>query len=177
MTAEKSPLIQDAATSEEELSVSSGLVANPYASPLTQSGPAETPDGAAPQRVHYPLVSRFWAANIDGILSIILCLVVGKQLEESSTVVQAVAVIGTFFAYFFVTESLFAATPGKWFMGIKVVSRTGGPCTFLQSLTRNLVRLIEANPILSLPGGLIVVFTKHKQRIGDLLAGTVVVRR
>ncbi len=153
---------------------------NPYASPLAPNEPADANLAhEAPKRMYYPIAQRYWAANIDMFLAIVCCLVVGKQLDdEDRPAIQAVAVIATFFVYYFVPESLFAATPGKLIMGIKVVNRNGGPCTVVQALVRNLLRLIEANPIIGgLVGGLVVVFTKHKQRIGDLLAGTVVVRR
>nr|QQZ49185.1 hypothetical protein JKL49_18910 [Phenylobacterium glaciei] len=44
-------------------------------------------------------------------------------------------------------------------------------------IVRTLTRLIEANPFLlgGIPAGLIANFTKRRQRLGDLLAGTYVV--
>jgi uncharacterized RDD family membrane protein YckC len=153
---------------------------NPYASPLTANEASDAgPTSAALTRVYYPIALRYWAAGIDNFFAIVCCLLVGKQLEdENLPAIQAIAVIATFFFYYLVPESLFAATPGKLIMGIKVASRDGRPCTAAQALVRNLLRIVDANPFSGiLVGSLVVVLTKHKQRIGDLLAGTVVVRR
>ncbi len=147
---------------------------NPYASPLAVSPPVAR--RAAP-KVYYPLVPRYWAATIDSLGSIIFCLVVGKQLEELGPAAQAIGMVATFFLYYFLPEALLSATPGKGLMGIMVVRRDGGRCTWSQALVRNLVRLVEANPLFAIPAALAILFTPHKQRIGDLLAGTIVVLR
>lgn len=67
-------------------------------------------------------------------------------------------------------------TPGKRWVGIRVVRSGGYPVTWIAVLIRNLVRVID-----SLPGpygvGLAVAFWEREhRRLGDLVAGTVVVR-
>jgi hypothetical protein len=44
-------------------------------------------------------------------------------------------------------------------------------------MLRTLLRVIEVNPILlgALPAGIMLLVTKRRQRLGDLLAGTVVI--
>ena len=149
---------------------------NPYASPQAPlAAPAVEDARHELRRIPYPIALRFWALNIDVLAAIILCLIVGKQLDENgfSTTIQVVAIIATYFLYYIPTEAILAATPGKLLLGIKVVRRDGGGCTFGQILIRNLLRPFETNLI----GYAVALLTKHKQRIGDLLAGTVVVRR
>lgn len=149
---------------------------NPYASPLAILNAADN-QVAGPPAKSYPLVPRFWAAQIDFLCSIVLGIVVAKQLDEYGLPVQIAAAVVVYFAYFFVAELLFAATVGKWTMGIIVARRNGERPSAGQAFVRNLIRLLESNPALALPGSLIIILTKDKQRLGDLLAGTIVVRR
>ncbi|HEY2146456.1 MAG TPA: hypothetical protein VGH32_00870, partial [Pirellulales bacterium] len=65
---------------------------NPYASPLTKSD-ARVRDSALVARPRYPLAPRFWAAQIDFIVAIILSLIVGKQLEDFGQLIQLIAVL------------------------------------------------------------------------------------
>jgi uncharacterized RDD family membrane protein YckC len=62
-------------------------------------------------------------------------------------------------------------------MGIAVARLDGGRCSAGQVLVRNILRLAESNPVFALPGSLLILFTPRKQRLGDLLAGTIVVRK
>lgn len=78
--------------------------------------------------------------------------------------------------YFFLMELLAGGrTLGKMFMGVRVVDDQGGSPTGIQILVRNLLRAIDMLPIYYLLG-MIMVFShpKHK-RLGDLMAGTIVV--
>jgi uncharacterized RDD family membrane protein YckC len=79
------------------------------------------------------------------------------------------------FAYFILFEGLWnGQTIGKKAFGIRVRLADGTPITFLAALGRNIMR-----PADMLPGlyfvGLLAIFTNPKsQRVGDLIAGTVV---
>ena len=67
-------------------------------------------------------------------------------------------------------------TPGKWICGIRTLRTTLRPCGLLRSLARELV--VYADSLLFLtwvPGVLLIAFTPHWQRLGDLTADTVVV--
>jgi len=66
-------------------------------------------------------------------------------------------------------------TPGKRLLGLRVVRTDGAPVGLLESLARNLLRAIEV-PLLYAPGVVAVAATSRHQRLGDLVAGTLVVR-
>ena len=85
----------------------------------------------------------------------------------------------TYLSYFFVFELTWARTPGKFFQGLTVRDVQGGRCNTKQILIRTIARIIEANPILlgGIPAGIAIISSTEKQRIGDMLVGTVVVSR
>ncbi len=67
-------------------------------------------------------------------------------------------------------------TPGKRRTHIRVVMTNGLPLTTSAALIRNLVRLFDFFPICYGVGLLVLFFTRHTQRLGDLAAKTVVIR-
>jgi uncharacterized RDD family membrane protein YckC len=71
-------------------------------------------------------------------------------------------------------------TPGKRLMKLRVIREDGRPITFWEALARNLLRIFDTIPGFIVPVysvGLIAVFmSRRDQRVGDLFAGTVVVR-
>lgn len=68
-------------------------------------------------------------------------------------------------------------TPGKRVVGLRVVRRDGRPYDLVTSSVRNLTRMIDGFPINTYALGLTVVaVTREHRRLGDLLAGTVLVR-
>lgn len=66
-------------------------------------------------------------------------------------------------------------TPGKRIAGIRVARQDGGRVTFGTSAVRNLLRIIDTLPSAYLVGILAVLFSRQRQRVGDMAAGTVVV--
>ncbi len=80
-------------------------------------------------------------------------------------------------AYYAVPEALFGSTPGKALVGVCVVRLDGAPLSVRDVIVRNLVRAVDWLPFLYLLGGLLVLFGSHGQRLGDMAAGTTVVRR
>ncbi len=75
-------------------------------------------------------------------------------------------------------EYAWGLTPGKWLLGCRVLNEQGEPATLRQTVVRNMMRLLELEPYLQVwPLLLIVFFTRNRQRLGDLLARTVVVER
>lgn len=83
-----------------------------------------------------------------------------------------------FWGYFAAFEGLAnGRTPGKRSLGLRVVMDTGHPITPAAAIIRNLVRIADMQPGTSYLLGLIFVFfhSEHK-RLGDLAAGTIVVR-
>jgi uncharacterized RDD family membrane protein YckC len=67
-------------------------------------------------------------------------------------------------------------TPGKRLAGIRVVRADGGPPGLLDSLVRNVLRAVEL-PLGYAPAILAVALGPRQQRLGDLVAGTLVVRQ
>ncbi len=67
-------------------------------------------------------------------------------------------------------------TPGKRMAGLRAIKVGGGPIGVIEALTRNILRLVDMLPVLYLLGGAFVFFTRGCQRIGDLAAGTIVIK-
>src|SRR4029077_16670003 len=68
-------------------------------------------------------------------------------------------------------------TPGKRLMGIRVLMDTGHPLTFTAAAVRNLVRIVDMQPLFTYQVGLaFVLFHAQNKRLGDIVARTVVVR-
>lgn len=67
-------------------------------------------------------------------------------------------------------------TPGKRAMGLRVITLSGQPITPYDAILRNLLRIVDQLPGIYAVGVLSIFFTSKNQRIGDLVAGTVVVQ-
>ena len=83
-----------------------------------------------------------------------------------------------YFLYFALFEALWhGRTPGKRSQGIRVVQDTGRPITANAAMVRNLLRIVDfVFPFGPLPGIGFVFFHPANKRLGDLAAGTIVVR-
>ncbi len=80
------------------------------------------------------------------------------------------------FLYFFFFEGVLTATPGKLLGGLSVRKKSGGTPSLIAIVIRNLLRLIDY-PFFFITGVGLMEATKNHQRLGDLLSGTIVVRR
>lgn len=79
--------------------------------------------------------------------------------------------------YFLFFETLLRGrTPGKMFTRLRVVSVEGRVVGWRQSLLRNLLRMVDSLPAGYLVGIVAMVASPRVQRLGDLVAGTVVIR-
>jgi uncharacterized RDD family membrane protein YckC len=67
-------------------------------------------------------------------------------------------------------------TPGKYAAGIRVMRDGGAPIDFRASCIRNLLRVVDFLPLFYLGGALLILLGSRRQRLGDLAAGTVVIR-
>ena len=74
------------------------------------------------------------------------------------------------------TESTFGRSPGKVLLGLRVVRLDGGVPCMGAAATRALMLLIDWFWSFGVVGLLLAGFTRRRQRLGDLLAGTMVVR-
>lgn len=78
--------------------------------------------------------------------------------------------------YYILLETLYGATPGKWIAGIQVRLLDYEDCNFRASLIRNLLRLVDGLGAY-LVGFIVAAISSSRQRLGDLVAGTIVVCR
>lgn len=79
-------------------------------------------------------------------------------------------------AYYVVLEGYFGRTIGKLIMRIKVIAKEGGVPGFNKSVQRNLLRLVDGLPALNILGVVMILVTRERTRVGDLVAGTRVIR-
>lgn len=152
-----------------------------------------------PERVplHFALASignRFLACAVDHtiqIITIVLAIVVvaiasnadlaSAKLWDAPKWLQALVILLVFvlwFGYFVIFEWRWnGQTPGKRFLKLRVIREDGRPVTFWEAAVRNLLRSFDMMPAPFYSIGLISVFcSAQDQRIGDMFAGTVVVR-
>ena len=64
-------------------------------------------------------------------------------------------------------------TPGKRWMGIRVIHETGGGVTFSEAAARNLLLPVD---FIGMIGLILIAVHPRARRLGDMVAGTVVVR-
>lgn len=124
------------------------------------------------------IVERILAIAID---TIILALLTGLLTEIGALVSMALgAVMGVlsvvlFFGYFIYFEAEYGQTPGKMVMNLVVVTEQGNPLTYRAATIRTLLRIVDKFPMFYLVGVVTIFLTDRSQRIGDLVAGTIVV--
>ncbi|MGI5240507.1 RDD family protein [Dactylosporangium sp. CA-139066] len=85
------------------------------------------------------------------------------------------AYFGIVALYYIVLESVWGRTIGKWVTGIRVVTATGGKPGFLPVLARTAFRLVDGFASY-LVGFLVAVSSSRRQRVGDMVANTLVIR-
>jgi uncharacterized RDD family membrane protein YckC len=140
--------------------------------------------------------SRFIALLVDYLILIagvivlwFLALLFGPALKSfgriSAQWAEAIAIFISFllsWGYFTLFEAFWSGrTPGKRVAKIRVIHRSGRSIGLLESMARNLVRCVDMQPgifpINLYAVGVITMFvTRQHQRLGDLAAGTLVVR-
>ncbi|NWK53985.1 RDD family protein [Verrucomicrobiaceae bacterium N1E253] len=107
----------------------------------------------------------------------LLLLLVGAIL--GAQVAQGLMLLLFFFLMFFYYIVFEAgkrgASPGKRVMGLRVVDTSGAPLSYGQAFMRNMLRIADGLPFCYGFGLLSTLLTKRFQRLGDLLANTVVV--
>jgi uncharacterized RDD family membrane protein YckC len=151
----------------------------------------DTPELVAIQMPLAGLGSRFLALLVDSLLwtAAILLLVLlfvflmpairsFNKLSAQWTFAIIVFLIFLFnWGYFTLFEAFWnGQTPGKKIAHIRVIQRSGRPIGLLESMARNFIRYIDSLPTLYLIGILSIFLTRQHQRLGDLAAGTLVVR-
>ena len=141
-----------------------------------------TPEGVALELILAGLGSRFLARLLDTVIQVGLIIALGFVVGGLGHPgwLEAIAFVMVFlilFAYDILFETLnHGRTIGKQAAGIRVVGRTGEPVRFFASATRNIARLLDFLPFFYLVGAISMIATQRDQRIGDLAAGTLVMR-
>jgi uncharacterized RDD family membrane protein YckC len=141
-----------------------------------------TPEGVTLELVLAGLGSRFLARLLDSLIQIVIIvgIVFLAFRGDSPGVAQAGGWILLFlvmFAYDVPFEVLNnGRTPGKMTAGIRVVERAGEPIGFVPSAIRNIVRIVDFLPVFYVIGSIAIVASKDDQRLGDMAAGTLVLR-
>ena len=104
----------------------------------------------------------------------IAAMVVGSDAATLTFLIGSFVVI---FGYFWVSEALWSGqTVGKKALRLRAVGDRGEPLTFGQAGIRNIVRIVDFLPY-GYGVGLVVLFANGKgKRLGDLAAGTIVVK-
>lgn len=144
------------------------------------SGASNLPSGLALASIS----SRFAAILIDGLLIIIPAGLLGAAIglwgtffddSESTTALKA-QMVG--YLVWILYEAVFLsgpwmATPGKKLLSIKVVDLRGNPISFWRAVGRSAGQFLSS---IFFIGYIMAFFTKDKQALHDLMAGTLVIK-
>jgi uncharacterized membrane protein SpoIIM required for sporulation/uncharacterized RDD family membrane protein YckC len=164
---------------------------SPATPPAPRSIRIETPEHVEIGYELADLGSRYLALFLDllilGLALFALLLGAGLvfgSLDLAEFVVswaQALLILGVGFgmwAYFTLFEGFAGGrTPGKRIVGVRVIHDGGYPLTFRAAVVRNLIRLIDLQPFFTwMVGGAAMLLSPRTQRLGDMAAGTLVVR-
>lgn len=139
----------------------------------------ETPEGITLALRPAGAPVRALAFLIDALIR--LGLIIGanialSQVPGAGVGLLLVLVFGVEWFYPVLFElSRRGATPGKRVFGLRVVMDDGQPVTPAASLLRNLLRTADFLPLLYAAGALSMLLRHDFKRLGDLVAGTLVV--
>jgi len=153
----------------------------------------DTPENVAFDYEVAGIGSRFLAALVDTLLILILQVIVvlavtwvlgslAISVSESDVLPWLLALFGliAFFflwGYYVFFELIWnGQSPGKRWVGLRVIQTDGTPITLTESLIRNLVRLVDFLPAYYGVGVVAMFVNQQARRLGDLAAGTLVVR-
>ena len=147
----------------------------------------ETPDHVV---LRYDLAgagNRGFAAMVDFLMATLVFAgtlwafsTASERIGIRTVQLYGVLVLLTFaiaWSYFVLLEWLWQGqTIGKRIYGLRVIRDDGAPAGFLAVLIRNLLRLVDFLPAFYGLGLVTVIVTTRSQRLGDIAAGTYVVR-
>lgn len=156
-------------------------------SPYDQHLEVETPENVVldyeiagmGSRLHAAFVDMLWYVLIVLALLMLGAFLSGLGLAVSGALDVILIVIGGlgFWAYFTFFEALREGqTPGKRAAGIRVVRDTGHPVTLAAAAARGLLRAVDLFPPVMALDVLLMILHPRARRLGDLVAGTIVVR-
>ncbi|MBV1859442.1 MAG: RDD family protein, partial [Nannocystaceae bacterium] len=146
----------------------------------------ETPEHVT-FRVHVAGPSRRAVAYgvdlvIRGLVFLVLAIVVEMgggtvDFEATSKGVLLVVMFSLEWGYYILFESLWSGqTPGKRMVSLRTVKESGVPLTFLDVVLRNLLRGADWLPAFNVVGLVVMAVDGRFRRLGDMVAGTMVVQ-
>jgi len=146
-----------------------------------------SPLGDLGSRVVAGIVDYIIIGIIAGILSILVLLPVSVVTGPGMMSGFGLAWFSGMFAimgimwllwliYFTYFEGTSGQTIGKKLTHIRVIKEDGSRCDFDSALVRNILRIVDHLPFLYILGIILIAATEKKQRLGDMLAKTIVVR-
>ena len=148
----------------------------------------ETPEHVVIELELAGIGSRAAAALYDGVMVLVIFILLSMGMGLTRALgarfggwfgaIWILTGFATLWGYFMIYEGLQSGrTPGKRRLGIRVVMDTGHPVTFAAAAVRNLIRIVDAQPGVSYLVGLLFGFLQpQNKRLGDIVAGTIVVR-
>jgi uncharacterized RDD family membrane protein YckC len=125
-------------------------------------------------------IERGLAWMLDGVVVTGLSLGVASALSPAGGFGLPILFVALFviqWGYFVFFEWRWnGASPGKRVLRLRVIQAAGVRCAPERIVLRNFLRVVDSLPLLYVVGGLAALLTRHGQRVGDLAAGTLVVR-
>lgn len=124
-------------------------------------------------------MQRGLATIIDLVVSsavlLILSIIMGLS-GLSNTLIANLILFSAGYFYHLLSESLFnGRSLGKIAVGLRVIKASGEPLKFSDFFLRWVLRLVDITLTLGSLGFILIFGTERRQRLGDLMAGTVVV--
>jgi len=151
----------------------------------------ETPEQTA---LEFPIAgvgSRFLAFGLDLLIQVLgsAIVLIGlgfgsawlSRVGPSLSRMWVISIVVIFFftvyyGYFAIFEAIWnGQTPGKRLLRIRVIKETCRPITPVESVARNLLRIVDQLPAFYAVGIASVLLSKQGKRLGDFVAGTIVV--
>ena len=123
---------------------------------------------------------RVLAYVIDSVLMGLIwgmVILAGTALDDAGSLLLVFVGMVAMLVYGFLLEGLYGYTPGKYLLGLVVVKSDGSNCTVGASILRNLLWIVDALPTANLVAVVLILVTDDSQRVGDLVADTVVVKK
>lgn len=139
----------------------------------------ETPEGIPLRLRAAGMLPRAaaWAVDFGIRLAVLWVLsILLMFLGEAGMGLYLILLFAVFWMYPVLFEVLRdGQTIGKKAMGLRVVNANGTPITWIASVVRNLLRVVDALPLLYGFGFVAGLIDPHSRRLGDMVAGTLVV--
>jgi len=156
-------------------------MSSPDITPIDTLYSINTPEGIALKLAPAGPVLRFYAWLVDTMIRTVVIIVIAMGLAYLDNTGSGILLISVFLIEWFypVYFELFhnGKTPGKSTFGLFVAQENASPVTPAASLIRNLLRFVDFLPF-AYGFGLICLMSNNRfQRIGDIVAGTVVLHK